>query len=507
MSKPITIEIEHKSFNFEVKSVDADQGIIKGYLSVFNNIDSQNDRVRPGAFKKTIADGIQRKSNKGKKYLWPLLWMHDPEKPIGGFIDAVEDKTGLLVTAQLDISTNEQGIPLNPLATSVFSGFKQGYIDELSMGYKAIQKSYEQGTGIRDLLEVQNFEGSAVTMLWAANDEAQVTSVKALQLDIKSDFPLADKATPWSKSKAIKDIEKATGGDWSKASKYFFWSDANPTKEADHKFPFVANVGGTMKAVPRAIFNAAARLESAKGVDVDAIKSKMAGYYSKMGMTPPWKDKEKMDIPTLQIKDFADRYREEQIRDWKTTDFQNLTCALQSAIMDIFSIGDEPEADLVNTILNGGDEAGALGFIDALKDYVQKGIDLDVSDYCDENPYFGNVSGYSSYGYMARNDTLEAKAGAVVSQANSDRMSGHVNTLMQAKDMIATVADDISHYVTGSPAYVDSGTDSTLSAQAAGTGKSNIRPSSTPNTDNQPFANTDIDLDALALQIKAALAA
>lgn len=394
MSKPITIEIEHKSFTLEVKSVDSDQGIIEGYLSVFNNIDSQKDRVRPGAFKKTIADGIQRKSNKGKKYLWPLLWMHDPEKPIGGFTDALEDKTGLLVTAQLDISTNEQGIPLNPLATSVFSGFKQGYIDELSIGYKAIQKSYEQGTGIRDLAEIQVFEGSAVTMLWAANDAAQVSAVKTLQ---------------------------AT------------------------------------------------------------------------------KDNKTMDTPTIQKKDFADRYREEQIRDWKTTDFQNLTCALQSAIMDIFSIGDEPQADLVNTILNGGDEPGAMGFIDALKDYVQKGIDIGVSDYVDENPYFGEIY-HSSYGYMARNDTLDTKAGAVVSQSNSARLQTHVNTLR-------TVADDISYYITGGMAYVEPGTDSTLSAQAAGTGKSkDVRPSETPNNDNQPsLENTDIDWEALALQIKAAM--
>src|SRR5689334_10881555 len=96
-------KIEQKNYILEIKEVDADKGIIRGYLSTFNNTDYQKDRVLPGAFKKTIQDALQRKSNKGKKYLWPLLWMHDPERPIGGFIDAVEDQKGLLVTAQLDI--------------------------------------------------------------------------------------------------------------------------------------------------------------------------------------------------------------------------------------------------------------------------------------------------------------------------------------------------------------------------------------------------------------------
>ncbi|HEX3640192.1 MAG TPA: HK97 family phage prohead protease [Ktedonobacteraceae bacterium] len=180
------LKLEQKNIGYDAypdidlqwKVIDEDQGIIKGYLSVFNNVDGQKDRVRPGAFKKTISEGLQRKSNKGKKFLWPLLWYHEPDKPIGGFIDATEDKVGLLVTAQVDITTNAQGIPLNPLAMSVFSGLKMGYNTELSIGYKAIQKSYDS-EGIRDLTEIQLFEGSVITELFASNDLAQITQVKS----------------------------------------------------------------------------------------------------------------------------------------------------------------------------------------------------------------------------------------------------------------------------------------------------------------------------------------
>ncbi len=490
--QPMMIAIETKEFPFELKSFDEDLGIIRGYLSVFNNVDGGKDRVRPGAFKKTIADGLQRKANKGKKFLWPLLWFHEPSQPIGGFIDAEEDAKGLFVTAQLDISTNAQGFPLNPQATSVFSGFKMGYIDELSIGYQAIQKSYDN-QGIRDLTEIRLVEGSAITMLFAMNDEAQVTTVKAVYMQTKADLlPLAPKGTLWSKSKAMKDIQSATNGDWSKAGKYFLWNAPNPSKEADFKFPIAANVGGSMKAVPHAIYNAAARLSSAQGVDTDAIKSKLNAYYDKLGETPPWKNGGKAFMPTTEKKDFNDRYREEQIRDWKTTDYQNLTIALQAAIMDIFMIGDEPQEDVLNTILNGvdngsDDPGNKIGFIDAVRAYVQKGIDLDVANYiADDNQYFGNVS---SYGYMSRNDTLDTKAGAVVSQSNADRMQGHVDTLnalaQQHKDMqkkLGTVADDITRYITGNPAYVDSD------------GKSlPFRPSRTPEG-TQPLTSTEEEL-------------
>jgi HK97 family phage prohead protease len=380
------IQLEQKRLNaqalgpgLEWKVVDADQGIIKGYLAVFNNIDSYKDRIRPGAFKKTIADAIQRKDTRGKKYLWPLLWMHDPEKPIGGFIDATEDKIGLLVTAQLDISG------MNPLALSVFSGFKAGYIDELSIGYKALQKSYD-GDGVRDLLEIQNFEGSAVTMNFAANELAQVTSVKT-------------------------------------------------------------------------------------------------------------QGKKRMDR-----KDFNDHYRQQCIQDWMYGDFQNLVQALQASIMDIFAIGDEPQADVVNTILNGAGDGAAdtgntIGFIDALKMYVQKGIALNVSNYMQQN-------GGNGYGYMFRPGDLSSKTGAVVSQQNSQRLQGHINTIEQVKDMLGSVSDDMARYITGGPAYDDAPGDANVTGPNSNTEKTRrIEPSYKTLTSEQPSTDTVSDEEAALAQL------
>lgn len=360
------LELEKKRVDlrgYEWKVVDAAQGIIKGYLAVFNNVDSYNDRIRPGAFKKTIADALQRKTNRGKRFLWPLLWMHDPEQPIGGFIDAVEDKTGLLVTAQLDITTNEQGIPRNPQAYSVFSGFDMGYIDELSIGYKAIQKNYDQA-GIRDLTEIQNFEGSAVTMLFAANELAQVSDVK-------------------------------TG-----------------------------------------------------------------------------------HISNMQQKDFNDYYRQRAIADWANS-FYSMTQALKSAVMDAFNIGDQPEQDVTEAL------TGANGFIAAMADWVQEGIDLDVSGYM-KQPDVDTLA--NPMLYMSASGGLDIKAGRAISQSNSDMIMEHVKTLQNMADIshktINTVADDLSNII-GRSAY-------TPEAE-----KTAVRPSQTPNTrtedkaQEQPSNDTD----------------
>lgn len=183
--------VEYKNFHFELKAVNEDEGIVEGYLSTFGNVDYQKDRVVKGAFKKTLLEAKSRMQNKGKKYLWPVLWMHDPEKPLGGCVEAKEDDYGLYTKFQLDITKNEQGIPNNPLATMVFSGYKNGYIDEQSMGYKAIQKEYDEG-GVRNLKECQIWEESCVTSLFAADPEAQATQVKSIYNEQKEKIGYID---------------------------------------------------------------------------------------------------------------------------------------------------------------------------------------------------------------------------------------------------------------------------------------------------------------------------
>src|SRR5260221_110039 len=82
---------QHKNVLFtELKATDQEKGIFEGYLSVYGNVDSYKDIVEPGAFTKTIKDARGRQG----KYLFPLLWQHDPKDPIGGILDLVEKPKG-----------------------------------------------------------------------------------------------------------------------------------------------------------------------------------------------------------------------------------------------------------------------------------------------------------------------------------------------------------------------------------------------------------------------------
>ena len=138
--------------------IDADEkaGIVKGYASVFNNVDSDNDIIKSGAYKKTIAENGRR-----VKY----LYQHDMDKPIGKMVNLVEDEKGLVFEAE---------IAKTQLGMDVIELIKAGVITENSVGILPIQK--EMVNGRREINEVKLYEVSAVTL--AANDQAMILDVK-----------------------------------------------------------------------------------------------------------------------------------------------------------------------------------------------------------------------------------------------------------------------------------------------------------------------------------------
>ncbi len=129
-------------------------------------------------------------------------------------------------------------------------------------------------------------------------------------------------------------------------------------------------------------------------------------------------------------KDFNDRYREQVIDDWLCSDWYDLTTALRQSIQDLFASGDSPMEDLVNIVLNDSDNSP--GFITALKNYVQEGIDLDYSNYLQEQSDANSSGMY----WMSNSDSPEAKAGRAISAANmatlkkaTDGITGHVKDI------------------------------------------------------------------------------
>lgn len=430
MTKPtLSNTVEFKSFHFQLKAIDEDQGIVEGYLSTFGNVDSQKDRVIKGAFKKTLSEAKSRMSNKGKKYLWPVLWMHDPEKPLGGCIDAYEDEHGLYTKFQLDISRTGD-IPNNPLAVMAFSGYKNGYVDEQSMGYEAIQKDFD--SGVRNLKEVRVWEESCVVMLFAANDQAQATGVKSMDHLVKAasgktTWPLADRGTKWDAGEATKDIEAWADGDWSKVAQCYFWVAKNPPETLDDcKLPFVAKVGDEMQAIPQGIIAAVgghglAVADIPEG-DVPGVQAKIATYYKKMDMTPPWEDEGKRMEKPLQRKDFNTLYQGAMAADC-LEDWGDIINTLTQAMMQLFCMGDEPQADMTACL----DQ-----FRVAVMDWTDKGVQCGLADYLNDN-YGGNTTPYvpyslrvgDDYGYMARREKPSGKVGATFSAATKNALQQH----------------------------------------------------------------------------------
>lgn len=140
----------------EVIDADKKAGIVKGYASVFDNKDSDNDIIRKGAYSKTIQENGRR-----VKY----LYQHDMDKPLGKMVHLEEDAKGLVFEAQ---------IAKTRLGEDVIELIKAGVITENSVGILPLQK--EMVDGIRNITEVKLFEVSAVTL--AANDQAMILDVK-----------------------------------------------------------------------------------------------------------------------------------------------------------------------------------------------------------------------------------------------------------------------------------------------------------------------------------------
>lgn len=159
-------ELEHKNIvisGFEVKE-DDNGTILEGYASTFGNIDSYNDTIIKGAFADTI------KGDNGERIAF--CYQHKMSEPIGKIETIREDDKGLFVSVR--ISTSEDRI-----STKV----KEGILKEMSIGYWAEIKEYNDETGIRTLKKINLHEISLVTR--AADAFAKVTGVKAEDFELK----------------------------------------------------------------------------------------------------------------------------------------------------------------------------------------------------------------------------------------------------------------------------------------------------------------------------------
>jgi len=154
----------------EMRATNDRQGIIEGLVSKTGNIDLQDDRVLPGAWRDTIKSAYQRKAS-GDPYLVPFLWSHNFDAlPPGGVFYLDETKQGLFAKVQLNREIQS--------GAELYASYKAGTVSKQSIGYRTVTSDYEkiEGKTVRNLRACELLECSAV--LFPANPMAVVTAVK-----------------------------------------------------------------------------------------------------------------------------------------------------------------------------------------------------------------------------------------------------------------------------------------------------------------------------------------
>jgi len=166
----MAVENKTLNFSFELKQEDIEEnGIFRGYGSVFGNKDSHYDIVMPGAFTKTILKNGRNGNGVA------MLLQHDSRRPIGVWNMLAEDAKGLRVEGQLAMKTKD--------GQETYELMKMGALKGLSIGYDSIIDEIDKKKGVRYLKEVALWEISPVT--FGANLKATITEVKDFKEVIK----------------------------------------------------------------------------------------------------------------------------------------------------------------------------------------------------------------------------------------------------------------------------------------------------------------------------------
>lgn len=152
--------METLSFKLEVKELD-DAGRFEGYASVFDVKDMGGDIVEHGAFKSSL----KAKAPKGIR----MLLDHDPKARVGVWEEMAEDAHGLYAKGRLLIDKQ--------IGREAYIDLKEGALDGLSIGYRAIKHRMDGRKRARMLSEVDLFEVSLVT--FPMNHDTRVTAVKS----------------------------------------------------------------------------------------------------------------------------------------------------------------------------------------------------------------------------------------------------------------------------------------------------------------------------------------
>lgn len=171
------IERKRLAKAFRVQTVDEIRSF-SGHGSVFDDPHPTSswalpmdwtDVVKPGAFKRTLAD------HKKLGTLPAMFYQHDPDNLIGAYSSVIEDGDGLQLEGKVAQSAK------TPAGADIYELLSMGALTGLSIGFRPIKVRLDEKTKTREIQEAELHEVSLVTI--PGQGSARVEDVKALRDD------------------------------------------------------------------------------------------------------------------------------------------------------------------------------------------------------------------------------------------------------------------------------------------------------------------------------------
>lgn len=170
------MEREYKALSFTNIKSGASGRVRTGIAAVFGNIDSDGDRMMPGAFAKSITEGQKR-----VKHLWNHSWEHPPIAAIKELREIGRDELPPEVLAKSPEATGglvvKREYYKSDLANWILEAIDAEDVNEMSFGFNVIKSQNvtepvssdvpDQTREVRNIEEVRLFDTSDV--LWGAN--------------------------------------------------------------------------------------------------------------------------------------------------------------------------------------------------------------------------------------------------------------------------------------------------------------------------------------------------
>lgn len=271
---------------FLTKVVEVNGRVITGISSVMGVVDSYNDVIFKGAYKKTIKDRGDRVRH---------LWMHDFTQPPTASIQELREVSRNELPSELQTKYPDATAGLlvkrfyleTPRGEEILAGLKSDppAITEMSIGFDPVRFDYAENADqilIRNLREVRLWDTSDVN--WGAND-ATVANFKTV-IPFKDTGFMEDPEQEWKPEITLADFVEDAETEWddltpaerTRIASHFALSKNNPPQRFDdlllpHHQPSKSGVGKAVWIGTKSAMNSLVMACNTMGLNDEQVKS------------------------------------------------------------------------------------------------------------------------------------------------------------------------------------------------------------------------------------------